>query len=62
MTKIPYGGANEITPVEVKVPCDEFENMISKLGVVFCAEWWGYDESSEFTESTIKILRERSAE
>ncbi len=62
MTKIPYGEANEIPPVVVKCQADEFENMIRRLGVVFCAEWWGYDSDSEFTKETIEILRERSAE
>lgn len=62
MTKIPYGGANEIPPVEVKVPCDEFENTIRKFGVVFVCEWMGYSADSEFTKETIEILRERSAE
>ena len=61
MSRIPFGRANEILPVDVKCQADEFENMIRKLGVVFCAEWWGYDESSEFTKEVIAILLERSA-
>ena len=39
MTKIPYGGAGEIPPVEVKCRADEFENEIRKIGVVWAAEW-----------------------
>ena len=62
MTKIPYGGANEIPPVVVKCQADEFENMIRRLGVVFACEWFGHDSYSEFTKETIEILRERSAE
>ena len=62
MSRIPFGGANEIPPVEVKCQADEFENMIRKLGVVFCAEWWGHSPDSELTKEIIEILRERSAE
>lgn len=60
MTKIHYGGAGEIPPVEVKCPADAFENDIRKIGVVWAAEWWGYSSDSEFTRETIKLLLERS--
>ena len=32
MTKIPYGGAGEIPPVEVKCKADEFENEYMNKG------------------------------
>ena len=43
MTKIPYGGAGEIPPVEgvISSQCkaDEFENYIREFGVVNACEW-----------------------
>ena len=54
------GSAGAIPPVTVKVPCDEFENMIRKFGVSFCCEYFGYSYDSEFTRDTIKHLVERS--
>jgi hypothetical protein len=60
MTKIPYGGACAIPPVEVRCPADAFENIIREYGVVFCCEWFGWEADSEFTEETIKVLMERS--
>ncbi len=47
---------NEIKPVEVTCKCDEFENAIRKIGVVFACEWFGYDADSDFTKDTIKRL------
>ena len=55
-----YGDKNEIPPCDVKCPGDEFENMIRKMGVVFCCEWFGHDIDSDFTKETIRILCERS--
>jgi hypothetical protein len=60
MTKIPYGGPNEIPPAEVRCPNDEFENMIRKYGVVNACEWFGHSFDSEFTKETVEILLERS--
>lgn len=60
MTKIPYGGPNEIPPVEVRCPNDEFENMIRKYGVVNACEWFGHSSDSEFTKQVIGWLLERS--
>jgi hypothetical protein len=55
-----FGKANEIPQVEIKCECDRFENMIRKMGVEFCCEWFGHKADSEFTKETIKVLMERS--
>jgi len=57
---IKCGGQNEIPAVEVKCEGDVFENSIRSIGVVFACEWFGHDEHSDFTASTIAVLCERS--
>lgn len=60
MSKIPFGGPGEIPLVEVRVPNDEFENMIRRIGVVAACEWFDHAPDSEFTVETIRVLRDRS--
>lgn len=60
MSKIPYGGAGQIPPVEVKCSVDAFENIIREYGVVFCCEWFGHSYDSDFTRESIEILLESS--
>jgi hypothetical protein len=55
-----YGAANEIPPVEVFCPDDEFNNAIRKFGVVAACEWFGHEHDSKFTQETIDLLCKRS--
>jgi len=43
-------------------PHEEFMNAIIKYGVVNACEWFGYNADSEFTWSTIEVLKERLSE
>lgn len=53
-----YGKQNQIPPVEVNCPNDEFENMVRKIGVQHACEWFGTDEY--FLVNTIETLCDRS--
>jgi hypothetical protein len=48
--------ANAIPQVEVKVGCDEFENVIRKCGVGFACEWFGHDRDGHFAKETVNAL------
>lgn len=50
--------ANAIPQSEVKVPNDEFENIIKKFGVGHSCEWFGYDIDSDFAKETVNVLCE----
>lgn len=56
-----YGNGNEIPPCKVRCPADIFENAIRAIGAEAACEWFGHSCDSDFTKSTIKILRERSS-
>jgi hypothetical protein len=60
MSRIKDGGPGDLAPTTVRVPADEWENVIRKVGVVFACEWFGHAPDSEFTAETIKHLREKS--
>jgi hypothetical protein len=47
---------NALTPVEVHVNIDEFENFIRKNGVGFCCEYFGHSKDSDFTKSLLDQL------
>ena len=51
-----------IPPVEVKVPADEFDNLIRKWGVGFCCHWFGHNYDSDFTNFIAELLLSRSNE
>jgi hypothetical protein len=55
-----YFKANAIPQVEVKVGCDEFENVIRKCGVGFACEWFGHDGDGNFAKETVNVLCESS--
>jgi len=48
--------AGAIPQVEVATGCDEFENVIRKLGVGFACEWFGHDRDGNFAKETVNEL------
>ena len=52
--------AGAIPQVDVKTPCDEFENLIRKVGVGFACEWFGYDQDTDFSMDAVNELCDRS--
>ena len=49
-----FGKPNFFPQVEVKVPMDEFENAIRKIGIINACEWFGYPKESQTTRDTIE--------
>jgi len=47
---------------DLSTPHEEFMNAIIKYGVVNACEWFGYEADSDFTWSTIEVLKERLSE
>jgi len=43
-------------------PHEEFMNAIIKYGVVNACEWFGHEADSDFTWSTVEVLKERLSE
>lgn len=41
---------------------DEFELSVIKYGVVSACEWFGYNKESDFTNETMRVLKERHPE
>jgi hypothetical protein len=54
--------ANTLPAVPVKLPCDEFDNLIRTWGVGFCCEYFGHEYDGKFAEETAAILQERYKE
>lgn len=59
MDYLEKGKPNCFKAVEVKVPNDEFENMIRKFGITNSCEYFGHSYDSEFTKETIAHFAEK---
>jgi hypothetical protein len=55
-----YKAGNTIPQVDVNCGCDEFENLIRKLGVAFACEYFGHDYDSDFANETVEMLCKES--
>jgi len=55
-----FGKPNFFPQVEVKVPMDEFENVIRKIGITTACEWFGHTKDSAFVEQTINHFELRA--
>lgn len=49
-----------LPPVEVKVPADEWDNLVRKWGIGYCCEWFGHHYDSEETALTLRTLQARN--
>ena len=50
-----------LPPVPVRVPADEWDNLIRKWGIGFACEWFGHHYDSHETALTLQCLQERNA-
>lgn len=50
-----------LPPVRVKVPSDEWDNIIREWGVGYACEWFGHGYDGEFAKETVDVLQARYA-